>query len=451
MKPIDPMALFRLSVLGPLASRDKLEQGELSTTLRDLASKPYDIPGTQNQYLSEKTIERWFYLWRTGGIEALMPKTRSDQGQSKIRPDLQEAILQTKREQPTRSLKEIKRLLENAGEATEGELSRSSIHRLLKKRGLSRPKGNASQPIERRSYEATYAGDLWVGDVMHGPNVPVDGRLRKVYLVSLMDDASRLITHSAFCLGETALDIEGVLKQAILRRGLPTKIVLDNGSAYRSHSLQGICARLEIRLVYCRPYTPEAKGKIERWHRTIRNQFLAELENEHLRDLADLNARLWAWQEEVYHTRTHSSLAGLSPRQRWQKDLVRIRPLGAMAHQLDDIFFHRVLRKVRKDGTVSWIGKRYEVPYELTGQRVVLVVDPHHEKVTGVENEQGEHFGKAVPLDKQSNLQRKRCRTTKQESTPENSTPKRQLNAVEQAYKKQQSKLIKQTKPGKEK
>src|SRR3546814_2779578 len=98
---------------------------------------------------------------------------------------------------------------------------------------------------------------------MHGPAIPVAGRQRKVYLVSLMDDASRLITHSAFCLGETALDIEGVLKQALLKRGVCRKLVVDNGAAYRAQTLQGICVRLGVQLIYCRPYAPEGKGRSE--------------------------------------------------------------------------------------------------------------------------------------------------------------------------------------------
>src|SRR3546814_4626213 len=95
----------------------------------------------------------------------------------------------------------------------------------------------------------------------------------------MMDDASRLITHSAFCLGETALDIEGVLKQALLKRGVCRKLVVDNGAAYRAQTLQGICVRLGVQLIYCRPYAPEGKGKLERWHRTCRDQFLGELED----------------------------------------------------------------------------------------------------------------------------------------------------------------------------
>ena len=103
----------------------------------------------------------------------------------------------------------------------------SAIHRLLQAHGLSRPSGAASEPEERRAYVAEYAGDIWYGDVMHGPRVPMEGKQRKAYLVSLMDDASRLIVHSAFCPGETALDIEAVLKQAVLKRGLPVKLVIE--------------------------------------------------------------------------------------------------------------------------------------------------------------------------------------------------------------------------------
>ncbi len=432
MQTIQPLALFRLTVLGPLASRDRFEHGELKRVLRELAAQRYEIPGSRHCYLSEKTIEAWYYAWRREGIAGLAPRQRCDRGQSKIASTLQDALLQAKQENPKRSIDELKRLLEHSGEAARGELSRSAIHRMLKAHGLSRPSGAASEPVERRAYVAEHAGDIWYGDVMHGPSIMIDGRLRKVYLVSLMDDASRLIPHSAFCLGETALDIEGVLKQALLKRGLPKKLVVDNGAAYRAQSLQGICARLEIRLIYCRPYAPEGKGKLERWHRVVRAQFLSELDARQVRDLADLNARLWAWLDEVHHVRPHSAMAGLTPRQRWQQDLVRVRPLGSFATQIDELFYHRHTRKVRRDGTVSFLGKRFEVPYELTGRTLVLVVDPHKALVLWVESEAGEPQGDATPLDMLANNRRKRCRASAPDKQAVHAPPVR-FNAVELA------------------
>jgi len=433
MNDIHPMALFRYSVLGPLVSRVELHRGELKATLQELAARHYDIPGSRNSRLSEKTIEAWFYAWRRGGLEALTPKVRSDRGQSKIAPEVQEAILAAKRENPRRSIRVIRRLLERRGTVATGELSRSAIHRLLQAHGLSRPSGAASEPEERRAYVAQYAGDIWYGDVMHGPRVPMVGGMRKAYLVSLMDDASRLITHSAFCPGETALDIEAVLKQAVLKRGLPVKLVIDNGPAYRAKTLQGVCARLGIHLVYCRPYAPEGKGKLERSHRTFRDQFLTELEPSRLRDLSDLNARLWAWLETVYHRTPHSGLEQQTPLQRYQQDLPRVRTLGALATRLDELFYHRTERKVRKEGTVSYQGERFEVPYELSGRSVYLVVDPHTQKVLGVEDADGQSLGAATPLDALANVNRQRRKPQPPEALPPSRTDRD--NEVELAYR----------------
>jgi len=261
------------------------------------------------------------------------------------------------------------------------------------------------------------------------------GKLRKAYLVSLMDDASRLITHAAFCPGETALDIEAVLKQAVLKRGLPKKLVIDNGAAYRAKTLQALCARLSIHLIYCRPYAPEGKGKLERWHRTFRDHFLSELDHSRLTDLNDLNARLWAWLEQVYHQTPHSGhgLEGETPLRRYQRDLPRMRTLGFMAGQIDELFHHRVTRKVRKDGTVSYQGKRFEVPYELSGKQVVLVVDPHVQKVLGVEDDKGESLGTATPLDAVANVNRKRRKPQPKEEVARRGVDGE--NEVELAYR----------------
>jgi transposase InsO family protein len=408
MKEIDPVALFRLSVLGPMVSREQLLRGELQQLIREASLREYAIPGSQRRLLGEKTVQAWFYAWRKDGIDGLTPKVRADRGQSKISPAIQEAVLAAKRENPRRSINQISRLLLAAGLVADQSLSRSSVHRLLQQNGLSQIAGSASLPEEKRSFGAEFAGSIWYGDVMHGPRVAFKGQLRKTYLVSLIDDASRLVAHSAFCLGETGLDIEGVLKQALLRRGVPIKIIVDNGAAYRATTLQGLCARLGIHLIFCRPYAPEGKGKLERWHRTLRDQFLSELDERRINDLDDLNARLWAWLEQVYHQTPHAGLAGLTPLARYQRDLPRIRSLGAKAAQLDALFHHRVQRFVRKDGTVSYLAQRFEVPYELSGKTVRLVVDPHAQRVVGVEDEAGASLGAATPLDVLANIQRVR-------------------------------------------
>lgn len=447
MQPVHPIALFRLSVLGPLASRDRFERGELTRITRELATHHYDIPHANRSMISAKTIERWYHLWQQNGIEGLTPKQRSDRGKSKLPQSIQDFIISTRQDNPSRSIDTIKQYLQDQGIVAPGEVSRSTIHRVLRQQGLSGPQ-IPSNETERRSFEANTAGDLWYGDVMHGPKVMMDGRQRKVFLVSFMDDASRLITHSAFCLGETALDIEGVLKQAILKRGLVKKLVIDNGSAYRASSFQGICARLEIRVVYCRPFDPESKGKLERYHRYFRQNFLSELNQSVITNLQDLNARLWAFTDGVYHQRVHRSLDGLTPLQRFQQDLGKQRSLSELAYHLDELFLHRLKRKVRNDATISYNSQFYEVPYTLTGQSVMLVIDPHQQRPLKIESLDGETLGLITPLDVLANNHRHRHRPVSQVESSSKTVPPPERNVIEQTLKRQTDKLTKPTSAG---
>jgi MSHA biogenesis protein MshM len=135
---------------------------------------------------------------------------------------------------------------------------------------------------------------------------------------------------------------------------------------------------------------------------------LSELDARLITSLEDLNARLWAWIEQVYHQTVHSSLDGLTSLKRYQRDLPRIRSLGSQASQLDALLYHRVERFVRKDGTVSYLAHRFKVPYELSGKTVRLVVDPHAQRVLGVENEAGVSLGHATALDVLANVHRTR-------------------------------------------
>ena len=153
-----------------------------------------------------------------------------------------------------------------------------------------------------------------------------------------------------------------------------------------------------------------------------------------VRDIHDLNARLWAWLEELYHKEPHSGLDGLTPLERYRKDLIQIRPLGPFASRLDELFLHRHDRLVRKDGTVSYLGERFEVPYELIGKTVKLVVDPHREKVIGVESENGDSLGKAILLDPLANCHRKRRTPTTCETPLRGRTG---ANLVEMALERQ--------------
>ena len=297
------IALWRIGVLGSLVSA-RLEHGDRVRLFEEIAARVYEMPPDGRLVeLSPRTVESWYYAYRQGGFEALCPGTRSDCGKSRvITPEIAELILRAKREKPRRSIRRIIRMLERARRVKRGELSRSSVHRLLQLAGVSArpPRGPSA---ERRSFIAEHAGDLWVGDALHGPLVIApDGQLRKSYLLSQIDDATRYIVHSYFALSEGAEAQEYGLKQAILKYGLPRAYYVDRGSAYVARSLRLICAELRIHLLHAGVRDAEAKGVIERWHRTWREEVGDELPDAPL-PLAELNAKHWAWLGAEYHAR----------------------------------------------------------------------------------------------------------------------------------------------------
>jgi len=366
------IALWRFSVLGALVSAE-LEHGERSELLQQAEERQWKDWRGEPTARDHKTIERWYYAYKRGGLKALEPQDRSDLGTSRaIRPEIAELILRLKRERPRRSIRRIRRILERAGKVHRGELKRSTIHRLLRAHDLSaRPRRNAT---ERRAFRHSRAGELWMGDVMHGPRV-LDGAggPRKSYLHLFLDSATRFVPAAAFRLGETASDHEAVLKQAILKHGRPRILYVDRGAAQTSGSLREICGELAIQLLHTRPRDPEAKAAVERIFRTAREEILDELDEEPI-ELAELNRVLWAWLSAEYHRREHGG-TGRIPLQHWleQVDAVRSAP---RAEDLDQIFLHRERRKVRKDSTVRFAGRLLEVRPELAGRQVELRFDP---------------------------------------------------------------------------
>ena len=412
-KPIHPAVLFRISVIGPLMSRADLAKGELKILVQDLSKHAYDAPDGKRFFVSAKTIERWYYVWKREGIEGLEPKDRCDRGKTVISQDVQSSLIELKKEVPSRSINTLIRHLEVREVVGKNELSRSSVYRLLKNHGLSKQVVNDSHKIERRAFEAPHAGEIWYSDVLHGPYIETSEGRRKTYLVSFQDDASRFVCHSGFYYSESTLALEHAFKEALLKRGMPKRLVIDNGSAYRSQSFKTVCARLGIHLIYCHPYEPQGKGKLERWHRTCRAQFLNEINVEKMTGLSDLNKALWIWIEHDYHQRPHEGLKkGETPLSRWRADQEHMKQLGVFARDLDSYFYHRIKRKVRKDGVIKWDGKDYEVSFEFSGDEVYLVVDPHTQTPLSIESMTYDTLCSVFPLDRQANYKRRRQRPT---------------------------------------
>ena len=405
------IALWRVGVLGPLVSA-RMSHGDRQAYFESAAARTHQHPDGRVVSVASGTIEAWYYAHKRGGFEALFPKSREDLHQSRAVPaDVCELLVRAKRERPRRSIRRLIRMLERAGKVPKGALSKSSVHRVLRAAGVSsRPARNADTAggtVERRSFMVENAGDLWIGDAMHGPRVQTAHGLRKAYCLSQIDGATRYIVHSYFALSEDAPSQEHGLKQAMLKHGLPRTYYVDRGAAYVADSLRLICAELGVRLLHTKARDCEAKGVIERWHERWRAEVEDELPDAPL-TLEELNAIHWAWLARDYHDVVHDT-TGRAPRAHFLEEIDELRPVPREKN-LDEVFLHRERRKVRKDGTVRFAGDYLEVRPELVGREVELRFDPTDASVPPRVFESDRFVCDTRPLDRLANASRPRRR-----------------------------------------
>ena len=371
------IALWRYSILGPLVSA-RLEYGDRREHFLHAAQRLYDHPLRDRKVrVSPRTIEDWYYAYLSAGVEGLEPRTRKDAKQSRaLSPEIESILVRAKSQRPRRSVRQLIRILVRAGKVAPDTLAPATVYRALKRAGLPTRRPRAHADKERRAFLPEHAGDLWIGDVMHTPRVLHEGRMRKTYLISILDAATRYLVASALRWGETAVDHEAIFKHALRVHGRPRAYYVDRGAAYISGSLRAICADLKIHLRHTESQDAEAKGAIERWHRTWRAEVGVELEGE-VFEFDHLKAVHAAWVARDYHAREHGT-TNRAPREHFLAEVAagHVRPLHP-GTDIDAIFWHRARRTVRKDNTVTFSGRRLELVLAgMAGRRIQLRFDP---------------------------------------------------------------------------
>jgi putative transposase len=359
----EQIALFRYGVIAELIN-GSLQVGEKEQRVGAIAARIWEMPGSARGRIGRSTVRDWIELYKSHGFDGLKPVQRVDAGRSRAIPEpVQELLLALRAERPGASLASLIRAAQLSGRVQPAlRLTRSAVHRFFTAEAApAAPAAATATEPDALAFTHPHANDLWVGDIMHGPRLLVPGRrdAGKTYLYALLDDASRMVPFAAFYLAENAACFQDALKQALLRRGLPRKLYLDNGSAFRTHHLQVICATLNIALIHSRPYRPRGRGKIERFFRHVRTAFMPHVTDEMLADLSQLNRVLWAWLESEYHQTPHRGLDGLTPLDRFLQDHALVRPAP---EQLELCLRMKVTRKVARDRTVRLDGRLYEAP-----------------------------------------------------------------------------------------
>jgi transposase InsO family protein len=371
------VALFRYGVIADILHLPLHHRG-LYKLLHEKAEREYNIPGSLRRRVAAETIRGWLRAYRHDGFDALLPRQRADIGSTRSIPShVVDLLCQHKDDDPALTIPLlIRRVREKHRDVVSDEilLAESTVHRLLARRGLMRKSKDTPTSKDHRRFEYESAGELWMSDVMYGPKLrEPSGRLRQTYLIALLDDATRLVPFAAFALSEGTIAYLKVLEQAVRRRGIPKRLYVDNGSAFRSRQLGVVCAKLGIALIHARPYTPQGKGKMERWFRTVRMQCLPLMAASPLTSITTMNQALAAWIEGEYHHAPHRGLHNETPADKWARSSQHVRMPES---NVSDLFLSEQRRRVQKDRTITLDGVAFEVDAALVGDYVMLRYDP---------------------------------------------------------------------------
>jgi len=366
------IAVFRAQVIGPLLTRAFTSHGQLAEALRALARHKHLPPGgSATRSYSEATLERWYYRFKRRGLPGLMPKRRSDMGHGRELTDAQRELLcAVRREHPGTSAALILRTLELDGRLAKGALSLSTVHRLFRAEGLDRVTLRVADGRVRLRWQADRADALWHSDVCHGPAMKIAGRTVPLRIHAILDDHSRYIVAIVATTTEREVEMLSLLVKAMRSTGRrPEALYLDNGPTYTGEVLATVCSRLGIGLLHASPHDPEARGKMERFWRTLREGCLDHLGTP--ASLHDVQVRLLAFLAKHYHLAPHASLMGKGP-----AEVYETAPRYDV--KVDEAALGAALtvhgrRRVRRDGTLEVGGTTFETRTGFLAGRVVVV------------------------------------------------------------------------------
>jgi transposase InsO family protein len=365
----EELAQNRMEIISPLLE-EGIDKGKRNHLI-DLQCHKHGV--------SERTIKRYLESYQKKGYPGLYPMKRTKRAKKgAITDSVLDMAVMLRREVPSRSVDTIIKILEMEEVVGEGELKRTTLQDNLARRGYSARQmklyaNNAGVSVRR--FNKKRRMHLVHSDIKYGPYLPIgpNGKMQQTYLVTMLDDATRFMLHAQFYPTLDQRIVQESLRMAILKFGIMESAFFDNGAQYRTKWMRRACGKLGIRLLYARPYSPEATGKPEKFNRLVDN-FLAESALEKPKTLKALNELFDVWLTECYQNKPHAALGGKSPQAVFNADPTPLRfvPPEIVA----DAFLHYEQRKVDKTGCISFCGIKYEVGLKYMGLTVGVAYDP---------------------------------------------------------------------------
>jgi transposase InsO family protein len=390
------IALFRFSLIAPILN-NTFQNTTAKEYLQEISAKKYDTPnGLKNEY-APATIKDWLRLYKMKGIDGLYPRKRSDKGNTRILPkQLKELILNLKKANPKRSAKSIYQEIIVKNFLKPSEISLSTIQRYVKNIDLD----GYDCIKDRRAFEFENPNDCWQSDISVGPYLTINGAKYKTYIVAFLDDASRLIVSCRAFEADNLVAVLKVFRDAIAKRGVPKKVFFDNGKVFRAGQMELICASLGCTLCFAEPYSPQSKGKIERWFQTLQKQWQHLLDTSSFNSINELNESLNEYVESQYNSTYHSGIKE-KPILKFMSNIRNIKILSEQ--EIKNTFLYRVIRKVKNDATISIDKKLYEVPTKYIGSKINIRYDPTNDAEAYIFTENGERLERILKVNKIDN------------------------------------------------
>jgi putative transposase len=369
-----PSVYLKMRVLGAV---DAAEGRTRHQRIHNVAAMTFlDEEGNSRRF-TWRTIQTWFYRYKNHGITGMTNRARKDKGQPrKVTPEeLLEALNAAKPHfhNNCSNKRALFRFCIEKGLLQSGRIAQTTFYRFLREYNLLAAEDKDGNK-QRLAFSMKHVNQLWQADTMFGPYVDtgMSQQARKqARLIAFLDDASRVLCHGEFFFEENTDTLIQAIRAALYKRGVPEQLLVDNGSIYSSQEITLICARVGCILRHTPVRDAAAKGKIERFFRRVRDQFLVQ--NLDLSSLEALNRQFTCWVEHDYNATLHDAI-GMKPIDRFGIDLGRVRFLTPSEHN-DELFFAEAARKVKKDNTFSFLGRRYETPVDLRDKDIQLRYD----------------------------------------------------------------------------
>lgn len=364
MKHAAEVAQFRFALIAPVI-QGLFPDASATAYYKRVTAAPLTMPDGSSVTYSYKTLEKWKSQYKLGGLDALMPNVRADKGCSRtLNGEAIAEIYRIKMEHPRMNATQIYEHLVRES-FIPAKVSVDSVQRFIRHNDLR----SARDPNlrDRKAYEEDEFGKIWQADTCYLPYITEDGQRRRVYCIMIIDDHSRLLVGGELFYNDNAANFQKVLKNAVAAYGIPDKLYVDNGCSYSNEQLSMICVSLGILLLHTRVRDGASKGKVERHFRTLKERWLYTLDMDSITSLAQFNTMLKDYMRS-YNTTFHRGIQTV-PLDRYEasKDHPR-KP--ASRQWLDDCFYNRITRKVRKDSTVTIDKVCYDVPMQFISAKV---------------------------------------------------------------------------------